>query len=194
MEISLCWRGPLNIPNLQDAIGERLKELQEPHVYLQIQSYPEARPASKSIVYVGKATNMLQRMLQHYRGYLGLEYWLRDDHAEAVYCSGKRVEKINRIARLDNLEEVSRIAVNEVKRLKFFVAPCAPEYLKPVEAALISRVLDRKSESLDCDNGRREKHGFGGETVPIFSRPDPMSPSASVDLDWVLGPQPIVWH
>ena len=145
MEISLVWRGPLQIPNLYDAIGDcdaiedRRCKLQGSHVYLQIQAYPNARPVSKSIVYVGKASNMLQRMLQHYRGYLGLEYWLRDDHADAVYLDRGTVTVTERVKRLDNLEEVSKCARNEVKRLRYFVAPCSPEHLKPIEAA------DRKS-------------------------------------------------
>ena len=184
MEIGLTWRGPLSIPKLKDKMLNR-PEFEEPHVYFYVLEYP-----SKMVVYVGRADDFLERMFGHYQGFLGLTYWLHNEDGEKVY----EPTPDNRLKLLDCLDDALRITAAEVKRLSFFSALCPTKHLKTVEAALINWVMDRQDHgALECDNSRREYHGWDAEPIQITNQPDVSFPEASRYIEFVFGKGKILW-
>ncbi len=185
-DVKLIWCGPLRTGNLQEVLSD-LRPFQESHVYFYILEYP-----TSSVVYVGRAGDFLKRMLEHYRNFLGLAYWLRDEKAKKNY----EPSTPNLIKALDDVRTKVNEAADEVERLKFFCAPCCVSRLKEVEAALMHRVMERIKKGqpgLTRDNTRREYHGWDGAAFQIRNEADLSFAEASEYLDMVFGKGAIVW-
>lgn len=190
--IRLLWRGPLRVPELVARIGTALPELQTPHVYFSVQEYPEAEPPKLKIVYVGRAGNFLKRMFEHYRYFLGFGCWLRNEKGQGIY----EVEPRAHLERLDHIDHSIIDAVQEVKRVSFFCASCQ-HHLNAVESALINHVMDRaesrRALGLQCDNSRREWHGWYDEILAIEHEAHRDFPESGKYLDTVFGTRMIRW-
>ncbi len=192
MAIELKWRGPICIPNLSQIgsrLGEDRIEYEKPHVYFYTQEY-SGRP-EQMIVYVGRADNFLKRMLEHYSGILGFEYWLRNDDGEYAFDMG-----INgRLEYFDQITDRIRLAIEEVRRLKFYCANCQEDHIKAVESALIFQVKSRAKDpkKFKCDNSRQEYHGWNDEPIYILSAPHEEYPDAAPYLARILGNNEIQW-
>ena len=194
-EIELRWRGPLRIPKLAAAIGDSLTDFEKPHVYFSVQEYPEAQEPHMKIVYVGRATDFLKRMLEHYRYFLGFGYWLRNKRGQEIY----KVETKVHLERLDDIDRSILDAISEAKRISFFCATCQERDIAAVESALINHVMDRAGRGnspipgLYCDNSRREQHGSDGERLAIIHEAHHDHPETMAYLDLVFGAKRTSW-
>lgn len=194
IDLSLRWCGPLRNPNLLDGIQRLPKDVYSPHVYLYVQEYPTPRNSVYTAVYVGQASNLVKRLLEHLHGVLGLQYWPRD--GEGRYIHGDvTASEFRRLNYIDQLDQFSAIAVEEIKRLSFFVAQCPSNKLSSVEAALIDWVMSRAKNNpqLECTNSRQERHGSDGPLLEIGLETDGSYPEAQSYLDLAFGTSSITW-
>lgn len=191
MAIKLEWRGPICIPNLSKTVKskEDPAAYEKPHVYFYTQEY-SGRP-EQMVVYVGRADNFLKRMLEHYSGFLGFEYWLRNTDGEYAFD----MDVDGRLSCFDQVTDKSLIAIEEVKRLKFFCASCQENQIKAVESALIFQVKSwaKKPEKFRCDNSRQEYHGWNDGPIYISSAPHQNCSGAAPYLTRILGNDEIQW-
>ena len=149
----LAWKGPIGVGNLPDQNGQ--PKLEKPHVYLTYQKY-----TGSTVVYVGQSKNLLNRLWEHYRNFLGLYYLIRREDGEKHYDPGKD----HMFDVLNKLDEEFPTFLEDVKRLRICYAACEPEFLSPIESTLIRDVLDRfpygiNGASYWCDNSRHENYG-----------------------------------
>lgn len=161
--VKLKWEGPIGIGNLPTDEGV-LENMQNPGIYIYTLDYPE-----KLVAYAGKSKNILLRIKQHYGGYLGTSYWLRDGKGSWKIDPQKGFESLNKI------DKKGCLAMVEAKRLRFYYAILKNQegrLIRPAES-LIIRVLKDKYEAeeiiwgkkFECENGRRE--GYGKNSPPI---------------------------
>ena len=191
--IDLLWRGPFQIGNLKSRVGNKLSEFVEPHVYCTVCEYDGSRNGSLNIIYLGKAQNFYIRMFQHYRGFLGFEYLLRDDGGQLAY----KVTDEEYFDWMDDIDYRIKAAIDEAKRVQFFCARCELELLNIIESALINRLKDRAKENLTgplkCDNSRREWHGWNGKHIAINNIAHDDFPSAGKFIERAFGDDLIEW-
>ncbi|MCH7539109.1 MAG: hypothetical protein IH999_01715 [Proteobacteria bacterium] len=152
--VKLKWEGPIGIGNLPTD-KKTLEGMQKPGIYIFTQEYP-----GKLVAYAGNSKNILSRIQQHYGGYLGFTYWLRNGKGKREIGPDKGFESLNQI------NKKYRLAMDEAKRLRFYYAILESQegrLVKPAES-LIIRVLKDKHEAetiiegkkFECDNARRE--------------------------------------
>lgn len=152
VKLTLKWNGPIFIGSLPED-EKTLGEMEKPGVYVYTQEYPEILAA-----YVGNSKNVLSRIQQHYGGFLGYTYWLRDEMGEWKFRPDKGFESLNRI------DKTYRVAREEAKRLRFYYSILEDQggsLIKPVESLLLRVLKDKDKTSIGkktfvCDNERRE--------------------------------------
>ncbi len=157
--IGLSWDGPIGIGSLP--AGEDQNRLEGPHIYLFVGEYDESK-----LIRVGQSKNLLSRLWDHYRNWLGLHYEVLGSDMKLVYDPGKdyMLEKLN------SIDELYPKVVEELHRWCIFYAKCSEALLDPAEAALIDHVMDqsKKTEGWECYNGRRQTYGgYAGSHIEM---------------------------
>lgn len=187
MAIELNWRGPICIPSLTELVENPPTG---PHVYFYTQEYSGC--PEQMVVYVGRADDFLKRMLEHYGGFLGFEYWLRKDDGEYAF-DDMGIER--RLECFDHITDKIHLAIEEVRRLRFFCASCQEDQFKAVESALIFQVKKRAKDLKEfrCDNSRQEYHGWNDGPIHISNASDGKCPDATPYLARILGNNEIRW-
>lgn len=149
--ISLKWQRPIEVGKMPKR--DEQDKFAEPHIYITSQRY-----SNGSVIYVGQSKNFLNRLWDHYRNFLGLHYFVRDDDGECHYDPGKHYM----LERLNEFDKLMPVVLADVRRLRIFYATCDSDKLDPAESTLINAVMDycEKHEGYKCDNGRRQQYGY----------------------------------
>ena len=148
--IELSWQGPIGIGSLP--AREDQNNLEGPHIYLFVGEYDESK-----VIYVGQSKNLLSRLWDRYRNWLGLHYYVLRSDRNTIYDPSKDYM----LEELNSIDELYPKIVEDVKRWSIFYAECDVSLLDPAEAALIDHVMDQSKEikGWECDNGRRQTYG-----------------------------------
>lgn len=152
VKLTLKWNGPIFIGSLPED-EKTLGGMEKPGVYVYTKEYPK-----KLVAYVGNSKNVLSRIQQHYGGFLGYTYSLRNKMGKQIFEPDKGFESLNRI------DKTYRVAREEAKRLRFYYSILEDQggfLVKPVECLLIRVLKDKDKTSIGkktfvCDNARRE--------------------------------------
>ncbi len=179
-QLTLKWEGPISIGSLPTK-DEQLQKMESSGVYVYTLKYP-----NYTVYYAGKAQNLLWRIQQHYGGYLGLMYYIRNEDGTCYFSASM----YKRFATMNDVDNACQVAISEAKRLRFYYAYLRDHdtaLLKPVESVLINRLKDahQKDGPIRCDNARRE--GYGANSPPLLIH-NSFIEGAS-ELKEILGPR-----
>ncbi len=190
MELTLAWQGPVGAGLFPDD-GEALEALRAPGVYLRIKTYARGRTVS----YVGQSRDLLTRIDQHLTAMLSLQTPLRDDGARTVFAGDAGA----RLAAYNDLRGAAGLAVEDVLRTRFYLAPCdagfAPDRLDLVEGALKARLEQRVAAGAGlaaCENVQGVPRDPFADIVRIVQDTTALAPGDAGTIALSLGAEPIL--
>lgn len=113
--VPLNWEGPIEPPDM-DLGFAALERLERPGVYACVYDYPAS---DCTRLYVGMTRNFRQRLREHVVATLGLVYRLADETGAVAYGLDHRDHVFEAV---QDLERYHRLAVAEIKRMRWFHA------------------------------------------------------------------------
>jgi hypothetical protein len=147
--LKLEWRGPLTFGNLPES-KEAVADLRRCVVYIFFRCYDGFR--GKTLVYVGKSENFVERLATHYSDFLSSKYGALYEEDGSPFREGGLPLYFQSLER--NLDETLRHSIADARRTRFVYARADKERLRSVEATIISRLESSfsKSESFQLEN------------------------------------------